>query len=79
MTNETATQYIKEAQAALQRLSSKLPPVSVSLMEKRVAVWTRRLLTAHQLRSPLPELVMRPGLPPRPLDKHYFTVVRSYD
>jgi len=77
MINETATQQVAEARAALVQLAGKLSPASVSLMKERVASWTRRLRAADQVHSPLPELVMRPGLPPRPLNKHYFTVVRS--
>lgn len=70
---------LTSAYTALERLETLLPAASVIAMSNRLATWQRHLDQQQQTQVALPELVMRPDLPPRPLNKHYFTVVRSYD
>jgi hypothetical protein len=69
---------IEQARAAFARLRPRLSAASQAAIEEKLTAWSGQLNQQDKSsRPPLPELVMRPGLPPRPLNKHYFTVVRS--
>ncbi len=67
------------AHAALARLREYLPATTVAVMQQRLMQWEAHHQQASVPVPSQPELVMRPGLPPRPLNKHYFTVVRTYE
>ncbi len=66
-----------EAGQALERLRAHLSEESAQHIEQRLISWQRATAARQRPATSLPELVMRPGLPPRPLNKHYFTVIRS--
>jgi hypothetical protein len=71
--------HLQAAHQALERLRPRVSAATLAKMERHLASWQA---TADQPLRPAtvqPELVMRPGLPPRPLNKHYFTVARTYD
>ena len=68
-----------EAQQAFERLRPQLSPRSAALIEQRLAGWQRPASPRPHLIPSAPALVLRPGLPPRPLSKHYFTIVHRYE
>ena len=76
--NPTSHPSLISARLAVQRLRGSLPATTVAAIEKRLIGWEERLQREARPPVSVPQLVMRPGLPPRPLNKHYFTISRSY-
>lgn len=75
----SAAELLREARAALEKTRPHLPAATAAALEQRLKRWEEQTKRQSRPAAAMPELVMRPGLPPRPLNKHYVTVIRSYE
>ena len=80
MTTES-DQLIEEATEMFRTVKNNLSEKSQSLILTRIMHWQKQqqlALRNTQAQGPHPVFVMRPGLPPRPLDPFYFKLTDSY-